>query len=48
MTELSTFLTSDIALLVFSALGLLGTAVAIARDIPLQREVVKQPIRTRR
>lgn len=42
--ELGTFLTSDAALLVLSGLGLVGTGLAIVRDIPVQRRVVDQPI----
>jgi len=39
--EFSSFLASDGALLLFSSLGLVGTALAIARDIPVQRRIVK-------
>lgn len=42
--ELGTFLASDAALLLFSGLGLVGTGVAIVRDIPVQRRIVEQPI----
>ena len=42
--EFGTFLTSDAALLLFSGLGLVGTGLAIVRDIPVQRRVVEQPI----
>lgn len=42
--ELGSFLWSDAALFVFSALGLIGTAVAIARDIPVQRRAAEQPV----
>lgn len=42
--ELSSFLGSDAALLVFSGLGLVGTALAIVRDIPVRRRIVEQPI----
>ena len=44
--ELSTFLASDAALLVFSGLGLVATGLAIVRDIPVQRQVVDQPVAT--
>jgi hypothetical protein len=44
--ELSSFLGSDAALLLFSGLGLVGTGLAIIRDIPVQRRVVaEEPIR---
>ena len=44
--ELSTFLASDAALLVFSGLGLVATGLAIVRDIPVQRQVVDQSVAT--
>ena len=40
--ELSTFLASDAALLVFSGLGLVATGLAIVRDLPVQRRVVER------
>lgn len=40
MPELTTMITGDGALLLFSAAGLFATAVAILRDIPAQRQVV--------
>jgi len=40
MPELTTMITGDGALLLFSAAGLFATAVAIVRDIPAQRQVV--------
>jgi hypothetical protein len=44
--ELSSFLGSDAALLLFSGLGLVGTGLAIIRDIPVQRRIVaEEPIR---
>jgi hypothetical protein len=42
--EVSTFLASDAALLVFSGLGLVATGLAIVRDIPVQRRVVEEPV----
>ncbi len=42
--ELSTFLTSDAALLVFSGLGLIATGLAIVRDIPVQQRVDERPM----
>lgn len=42
--ELSTFLTSDAALLVFSGLGLVATGLAIMRDIPVQRRVERRTV----
>lgn len=42
--ELSMFLSSDAALLVFSGLGLVATGLAIVRDIPVQRRFVEQPV----
>jgi hypothetical protein len=41
--ELTSFLGSDAALLLFSGLGLVATGLAIVRDIPVQRRVVEQP-----
>lgn len=41
--ELATFLSSDAALLLLSGLGLVATGIAIARDIPVQRELVREP-----
>jgi hypothetical protein len=41
--ELTSFLASDAALLLFSGLGLVATGLAIVRDIPVQRRVVDQP-----
>ena len=40
--ELSSFLASDAALIVFSGLGLVATGLAIVRDIPVQRRVVER------
>jgi len=40
MPELTTMITGDGALLLFSAAGLAATAIAILRDIPVQRQVV--------
>lgn len=42
--ELSTFLVSDAALLVFSGLGLVATGLAIVRDIPVQRRTGQQQL----
>jgi hypothetical protein len=42
--ELTSFLGSDAALLVFSGLGLVATGLAIVRDIPVQRSVVEQTV----
>ena len=42
--ELTSFLGSDAALLLFSGLGLVATGLAIARDIPVQQRVVEQPV----
>lgn len=42
--ELGSFLASDGALLVFSAFGLVATGLAIVRDIPVQRQIVEQPV----
>lgn len=39
MPELTTMITGDGALVLFSVAGLLATAVAILRDIPVQRQV---------
>ncbi len=39
--ELSTFLTSDAALVVFCGLGLVATGLAIVRDIPVRQRVVE-------
>lgn len=39
--ELSSFLASDTALLLFSASGIAATALAIVRDIPVQRRVTQ-------
>ncbi len=41
--ELTSFLGSDAALLLFSGLGLVATGLAIARDIPVQQRV-EQPV----
>ncbi len=46
--ELSSFLGSDTALLVLSGLGLIATGLAIARDIPVQRQVAEEPVRLKR
>ena len=43
--ELTSFLGSDVALLLFSGLGLVATGLAIIRDIPVQRRVVEQRVR---
>jgi hypothetical protein len=43
--ELSKFLASDAALLVFSGFGLIATGLAIVRDIPVQRRAAEQPVR---
>jgi hypothetical protein len=43
--ELSSFLGSDAALLLFSGLGLVATGLAIMRDIPVQRQVTEEPVR---
>lgn len=45
--ELNLFLGSDGALLLFSSLGLVATALAIARDIPVQRRIVEPLIAVR-
>jgi hypothetical protein len=42
--ELTSFLGSDAALLLFSGLGLVATGLAIVRDIPVQRQVADQRI----
>jgi hypothetical protein len=42
--ELNAFLGSDAALLLFSGLGLVATGLAIMRDIPVQKQVVEQPV----
>jgi hypothetical protein len=42
--ELTSFLGSDAALLLFSGLGLVATGLAIARDIPVQQRVVEHPV----
>lgn len=42
--ELTSFLGTDAALLLFSGLGLVATGLAIARDIPVQQRVVEQPV----
>ncbi len=42
--ELSTFLTSDASLLVFSGLGLVATGLAIVRDIPVQQRVSERTV----
>ena len=44
--ELGTFLASDAALVVFSTVGLVATGLAIVRDIPVQRRVGEQPVRS--
>ncbi|HVR88662.1 MAG TPA: hypothetical protein VHG53_03855 [Candidatus Limnocylindria bacterium] len=44
--EFSSFLASDAALLLFSAGGLAATALAIVRDIPVQRRVTRTTVRT--
>jgi hypothetical protein len=41
--ELATFLASDAALVVLSALGLVATGLAIVRDIPAQQRVAERP-----
>ena len=46
--ELNAFLASDGALLLFSGFGLVATGLAIVRDIPVQRQVVEQPLPARR
>jgi hypothetical protein len=46
--ELNSFLGSDVALLLFSGLGLVATGLAIVRDIPVQRRVVEQRVRIER
>ncbi|HEY8730387.1 MAG TPA: hypothetical protein VIN69_00220 [Candidatus Limnocylindria bacterium] len=40
--ELNGFLGSDAALILFSALGLVATGLAIVRDIPAQRRVIER------
>ncbi|HUQ16516.1 MAG TPA: hypothetical protein VM070_01885 [Candidatus Saccharimonadales bacterium] len=40
MPELGAMITGDGALLAFSVAGLAATAIAIIRDIPIQRQVV--------
>lgn len=42
--ELGSFLSSDTALLLLSALGLVGTGIAILRDIPDQRRMADQRV----
>lgn len=42
MPELTAMITGDGALLAFSVAGLAATAIAILRDIPVQRQVVTQ------
>ena len=42
MPELTAMITGDGALLLFSAAGLVATAIAILRDIPVQAQVVSQ------
>lgn len=42
MPELTAMITGDGALLVFSIAGLAATAIAILRDIPVQRQVLHQ------
>ena len=44
MMELSAFLISDAALVLFSAVGLTATGLAIVRDIPMQRRVTERPV----
>ena len=44
--ELNSFLGSDGALLLFSSFGLVGTALAILRDIPAQRRILEPLIAT--
>jgi len=46
--ELSSFLGGDGALLLFSALGLIATGLAIMRDIPEQRRIAEEPVRLKR
>ncbi len=46
--ELSSFFGSDAALLLFSGLGLIATGLAIARDIPMQKQVAEEPARLKR
>lgn len=46
--ELSSFLGSDAALLLFVSLGLVATGLAIVRDIPEQRRVAEEPVRLKR
>lgn len=41
----SSFLASDAALLVVSAIGLIATGLAIVRDIPVQRRAAEEPVR---
>jgi len=44
MPELTAMITGDGALLLFSVAGLAATAIAILRDIPVQRQVVTQDV----
>jgi hypothetical protein len=46
--ELSSFFASDAALLLFSGLGLIATGLAIARDIPVQKQMTEEPVRLKR
>ncbi|MHB8630320.1 MAG: hypothetical protein ACYC9W_00125 [Candidatus Limnocylindria bacterium] len=46
--ELSSFLGSDAALLLFSALGLVATGLAIVRDIPARRQIAEDPVSVER
>ena len=46
--ELSSFLGSDGALLLFSGLGLIATGLAIVRDIPVQKRIAEEPVRLKR
>ena len=46
--ELSSFLGSDGALLLFSGLGLIATGLAIVRDIPAQKRIAEEPVRLKR
>ncbi len=43
--ELSSVLASDVTLLLLSVGGLAATALAIARDIPVQRRVTQTIVR---
>lgn len=45
---LSSFFSSDAALLVISGVGLIATSLAIVRDIPVQRRTAEQPVRVER